>query len=112
MSEVEQKAYIPDPHPHQDKDYFKKVKVTQNIIKTSSRSNPTSIYTQQLFPLDGSYDGIYVMHHGYAEHSSRYFEYATEVVEKLNMAVFLTDAYGHGRKKKKISFLKTYFERF
>jgi alpha-beta hydrolase superfamily lysophospholipase len=96
MTEI-QTAYLPDPHPHQDKDYFKSVKVVQSIFKTSTRKEPTSLYTQQLFPLDGKFDGIYVMHHGYAEHSSRYFEYATQVVNKLNVAVYLIDAYGHGR---------------
>jgi alpha-beta hydrolase superfamily lysophospholipase len=101
MTEI-QTAYIPDTHPHEDKEYFKSVKVTQSIFKTSSRNEPTSLYTQQLFPLDGNFDGIYVMHHGYAEHSSRYFEYATEVVKKLNVAVYLIDAYGHGRETKKI----------
>lgn len=93
--EVEQKAFIPKVHCRENKDYFKTCIIEQNLLDTKQR-NGTKLYTQQVLPSDGKIKGIIVLSHGYAEHSGRYVEFATQLCTKFNFAIGLIDHYGHG----------------
>jgi alpha-beta hydrolase superfamily lysophospholipase len=92
-----QKAFIPKTHPKENKDFLSSVKHTQSILTNKHRQGKeVNLYTQQLLPKDGVIKGIMVFSHGYAEHSSRYVEFASFLTNKFNFACCLIDHFGHG----------------
>jgi len=93
--EVEQKAFIPKVHCRETTEYYKSVTIEQNLLKTQQRKG-NNLYTQQVLPKDGNVKGIIVLSHGYAEHSGRYVEFASQLSNKFGFVVGGIDHLGHG----------------
>lgn len=93
-----QTAFVPQVHPCSKSVYMDKIKVSQELFKSSNRDG-TNLYTEVLSPLTCDYSVVVVHCHGYAEYSNRYFDFAAEhevLNKKLNACVCFIDHFGHG----------------
>eukprot|EP01080_Neovahlkampfia_damariscottae_P006723 gene6723-10888_t len=95
-SATKKRATVPDIHPK--KDDLKTIKHSEEIFTSSSirDGEPTTLYTQQMFPLDKDYSCIVVFLHGLAAYSSREFPFMLHLVNKLDACVCSIDHIGHG----------------
>ena len=90
------RAVIPDIHPK--KDDLKFFKHNEEIFTSTSKRDgeQSTLYTQQMFPLEKDYSCVIIFLHGLASNSSREFPFLSHLVNELNACVCSIDHFGHG----------------